>query len=46
VFALEILLPLSVLFVLVIGVALWWAIFSGQFDDVENLGSSILQDDE
>jgi len=44
--ALDILLPLSVAFVLVIGVALWWAIFSGQFDDVEHLGSSILQDDE
>jgi len=45
-FALEILLPLSLLFVLVIGAALWWAIFSGQFDDVEHLGSSILQDDD
>jgi len=46
VYALEILLPLSVLFVLAIGAALWWAIFSGQFDDVEHLGSSILQDDD
>jgi len=44
--ALNLLLPLSLLFVLAIGVALWWAIFSGQFDDVERLGTSILQDDD
>jgi len=46
VLALDLLLPLSLLFVLAIGVALWWAIFSGQFDDVERLGTSILQDDD
>jgi len=45
-FALNLLLPLSFLFVLAIGVALWWAIFSGQFDDVERHGTAILQDDD
>jgi len=44
--ALNLLLPLSFLFVLAIGAALWWAIFSGQMDDVEQQGSSILQDDD
>jgi len=44
--ALTLLLPLSLLFVLAIGAALWWAIFSGQFDDLEHLGASILHDDD
>jgi len=44
--ALNLLLPLSLLFVLAIGAALWWAIFSGQMDDVETLGASILHDDD
>jgi len=46
VLALNLLLPLSFLFVLAIGAALWWAIFSGQMDDVEQQGASILQDDD
>jgi len=46
VLALNILLLLSFLFVLAIGVALWWAIFSGQFDDVEHLGAAILHDED
>lgn len=44
--AMNLLLPLSFLFVLAIGIALWWAIFSGQFDDVQSLGESILNDDD
>lgn len=44
--AMNLLLPLSFLFVLAIGIALWWAIFSGQFDDVQSLGESILHDDD
>lgn len=44
--AMSLLLPLSFLFVLVIGAALWWAIFSGQFDDVQRHGESILDDDD
>jgi len=46
VLALNLLLPLSFLFVLAIGAALWWAIFSGQFDEVEHIGSAILHDDD
>lgn len=40
------LIPLSLLFVLFIAVALWWAVFSGQFEDVEEAGKSILEDDD
>lgn len=40
------LLPLSILFVLAIAAAFWWAIFSGQFDDSEKAARSILQDDD
>lgn len=41
---LYLLLPLSLVFVLAIGVALWWAVFDGQFDDSEKEGLSILRD--
>ncbi|OZI36584.1 cbb3-type cytochrome oxidase assembly protein CcoS [Bordetella genomosp. 1] len=41
---LYLLLPVSLIFVLAIGVALWWAVFNGQFDDSENEGLSILRD--
>lgn len=40
------LIPLSLLFVLFIAVALWWAVFSGQFEDANKAGESILQDDD
>lgn len=40
------LLPLSLLFVMVIGGVLWWAIFSGQYDDPDQAGRSILEDDD
>lgn len=40
------LLPISLLFVLGIGVAFWWAIFAGQFDDIHDAGKSILNDDD
>jgi len=43
---LYLLLPLSLLFVLAIGVFLWWAIFSGQYDDPETDGAAILHDDD
>jgi len=42
--ALYLLLPVSFLFVLVIGAAFWWAIFAGQFDDADAMGESILHD--
>ncbi|WP_269495088.1 cbb3-type cytochrome oxidase assembly protein CcoS [Castellaniella sp. S9] len=44
--ALFLLLPISLLFVAGIGVAFWWAIFSGQFDDTQDAARSILQDDD
>ena len=40
------LILLSILFVLFIAVALWWAIFSGQFEDTSEAGESILNDDD
>ncbi|WP_233639018.1 cbb3-type cytochrome oxidase assembly protein CcoS, partial [Achromobacter xylosoxidans] len=43
---LYLLLPLSLLFVLVIGVSLWWAVFNGQYDDTDNAGAAILRDDD
>ena len=43
---LYLLLPLSLLFVLAIGVSLWWAVFNGQYDDTDNAGSAILRYDD
>jgi cbb3-type cytochrome oxidase maturation protein len=40
------LIPLSLLLALVIVAALWWAVESGQFDDLEGPASRILMDDE
>ncbi len=42
---LYLLVPLSVVLVLFIAVALWWAIYRGQFDSVEQEGERILRDD-
>jgi cbb3-type cytochrome oxidase maturation protein len=44
--ALLVLLPVSLLFVIGIGVAFWWAIFAGQFDDMQASAESILHDDD
>lgn len=44
--SLYLLLPLSVVFVILIGAAFWWAIFSGQFDDIQSAAESVLQDDD
>jgi cbb3-type cytochrome oxidase maturation protein len=38
------LVPLSVVLVFLIIGGIWWAIFSGQFDDVEQEGERILKD--
>jgi cbb3-type cytochrome oxidase maturation protein len=43
---LYILIPLSVLMGLIVLVGLWWAINRGQFDDIEEEGRRILEDDE
>ncbi|WP_325440091.1 cbb3-type cytochrome oxidase assembly protein CcoS [Pusillimonas sp.] len=40
------LIAISIVFVVAIGVAFWWAIFAGQFDNSDSAASSILNDDE
>ncbi|WP_397475700.1 cbb3-type cytochrome oxidase assembly protein CcoS [Pusillimonas sp.] len=40
------LIAISVVFVVAIGAAFWWAIFAGQFDNSEAAGKSILHDDD
>lgn len=40
------LLPLSLVFVLVIGWAFWWAVTSGQFEDSDDAAQSILRDND
>lgn len=44
--SLLLLLPISLAFVIAIGVFFWWAIFSGQFDDTQAGGDSILHDQD
>lgn len=39
------LIPLSVALVLLILAALWWAVYRGQFDNVEREGERILRND-
>ena len=43
---LYLLLPLSLAFVLAIGVFFWWAVFNGQYDDIDAQGSAILRDND
>lgn len=42
---LYLLIPLSVVLVLVIVGALWWAVYRGQFESVEQEGERILRND-
>jgi cbb3-type cytochrome oxidase maturation protein len=39
------LIPLSVLLVLAILASLWWAIYTGQFEDIETEGERILNEE-
>ncbi len=43
---LYLLLPLSLFVVALIGGVLWWAVFSGQYDDPDAASLSILRDDD
>lgn len=43
---LYLLIPLAMLFALVVGVVLFWAIRSGQYDDLEGPAHRILMDDD
>ena len=40
------LVPLSVVLVLAIVVVFWWSVSSGQFDDLERHGRSVVDDDD
>ncbi|MGV3583022.1 MAG: cbb3-type cytochrome oxidase assembly protein CcoS [Methylophilus sp.] len=42
---LYLLIPLSVILVLIILGGLWWAIYSGQFEEIEAEGERILHED-
>ena len=43
---LYLLVPLSVVFVLLIGVVFWWSLRSVQFEDLEGPAYRILRDDD
>jgi cbb3-type cytochrome oxidase maturation protein len=43
---LYLLIPLSVVLVFMIGAVFWWAVRSGQFDDLEGPAHRILMDDD
>lgn len=43
---LMLLIPLSVALVALIGLAFWWSVRSGQFDDLEGPAHRILADDD
>ena len=43
---LYLLVPLSVVLVFLIGAVFWWALRSGQFDDLEGPGFKVLLDDD
>ena len=44
--SLYLLIPLSVVLILLIGGVLVWAVMSGQFEDVEDAGRQILDEDD
>jgi len=43
---LYLLIPLSVVLVFLIGVAFWWSVRNGQFDDMEGPAYRMLMDDD
>ena len=43
---LYLLIPVSVVIVFAIGVIFWWAIASGQFDELDQEGKSVVQDED
>ena len=40
------LIPLSVILVFLIGIAFWWSLRSGQYDDLEGPGYRVLMDND
>jgi len=43
---LYLLIPISVVLVFLIGIAFWWSLRNGQFDDMEGPGYRVLMDDD
>lgn len=43
---LYLLIPMAVVIVFVIGLAFFWAISSGQFDELDRHGDSVVDDEE
>ncbi|MFS8975498.1 cbb3-type cytochrome oxidase assembly protein CcoS [Cupriavidus necator] len=43
---LYLLVPMSLVLVVVIAGALWWALHAGQYDDLDSPGESILLDND
>ena len=43
---LYLLVPISVVLVFLIGIAFWWSLRSGQYDDLEGPGYRVLMDDD
>ena len=43
---LYLLIPLSVVLVFVVGLAFWWSLKSGQYDDLEGPGYRVLMDND
>ena len=43
---LYLLIPLSMVFIFLIGGIFWWSLRGGQFDDLEGPGYTILMDDD
>jgi len=43
---LYLLIPMSLILVLLIGWAFWWAVKTGQFDDMEGPAYRVLMDDD
>ncbi len=41
-----ILIPLSVIMALIVLGGLWWAVYRGQFEDIEDEGKRILEHDD
>jgi cbb3-type cytochrome oxidase maturation protein len=43
---LYLLIPISVVLVFLIGIAFWWSLRSGQFDDMEGPAYRVVMDDD
>ncbi|MQM29180.1 MAG: cbb3-type cytochrome oxidase assembly protein CcoS [Candidatus Accumulibacter phosphatis] len=43
---LYLLIPISIVLVFLIGIAFWWSLRNGQFDDLEGPAYRILMDDD